>query len=285
MHTLTKEAQQMITLYERDYTINNMTSGVALLKVIVRQAHVDTNATKRYLREQLSSLDKYMIEVGSDIQKFNLHVLSLLEQLYARGGMTEDLLTNLLKGYEAASDKEFVKYIKNKEDEYDDGAEITENQLMESALNKFKIRQAKHIWNAPMEEEEKIIALEAKIEKMQKANKGKTASSKTGENKHRNKRDKDEKSKGKYTKPEWKLIPPKPGESTKKTVKGKDYWWCPNHKAWCRHTKDQCQGKNVPKETNEGAKDGSDDKGKDNPRMQLSQALANLAEAESDDEE
>jgi predicted deacetylase len=45
----------------------------------------------------------------------NLHVQSLIEALNARGETTTDLLTNLFKGYKAAKDEKFIKYIENQE--------------------------------------------------------------------------------------------------------------------------------------------------------------------------
>ena len=49
MHTLTKEAHANITLLQQDYFIDNAASGVLLLKVIISEAHVDTNATERLI--------------------------------------------------------------------------------------------------------------------------------------------------------------------------------------------------------------------------------------------
>ena len=83
-------------------------------------------------------MDTYIKTVDSDIEKFNNYVKSLLRDLEARGETTQDLLSNLFKGYKAASDEKFVKYIQSKEDDYDDGdATITATHLMEIALNKY----------------------------------------------------------------------------------------------------------------------------------------------------
>ena len=46
--------------------------------------------------------------------------------------------------------------------------------------------------------------------------------------------------------PTWKTVPPKEGEELIKTVNGKKYHWCPNHKAWTLHTPEECKKK--PKE-------------------------------------
>jgi hypothetical protein len=290
MHTLTREAHAKITLYRNDYHIGDIGCGVPLLKVIICEAHVDTNATLRLIRKQLASLNTYMSNVGSDIQQFNDHVILLQQELTARGATTNDLLTNLFKAYKEVSDKDFVQYINKKEEEYDDGTDITVEHLMRLALNKYRIRTSDNVWNAPTKEEEKIIALEAKIEQMTKA-KEKSAQGKTNSNtKRRGKRDKEKggnNSRKAYVKPAWMLIAPKSGESGKKTVDGKEYWWCTKHKAWCRHSTNECKGQNIKHpnaQANEGANADSNDRNANDPRVQLSQALANLAETEPNDE-
>jgi hypothetical protein len=228
-----------------------------------------------------------MHDVESDIRQFNDHVILLQQELTARGATTNDLLTNLFKAYKEVSNKDFVQYINKKEEEYDDGYDITVEHLMRLALNKYRIRTSDKVWNAPTREEEKIIALEAKIERMTKA-KDKPAQ---GETKRRGKREKDNdrsNSRKAYVKPAWMLIAPKSGESGKNTVDSKEYWWCTKHKAWCRHSTNECKGQNVKHpnaQANEGANADSSDRNANDPRVQLSQAsLANLAEAEPDDE-
>ena len=83
-------------------------SGNLLLKVLVRESHLDTNATISWIITQLSSLDEYMMIIGSDIGKFNFHVQTLIGSLTAQGETSTDLLTNLFKGYAECSDKTFV---------------------------------------------------------------------------------------------------------------------------------------------------------------------------------
>ena len=80
-----------------------------LLKVIIRESDVDTQATAAFIRQQLSSLDEYIGTVDSDIKKFNTHVKSLTRNLKRRRQQSTDVLANLFKGYKAASDKVFVE--------------------------------------------------------------------------------------------------------------------------------------------------------------------------------
>ena len=47
-----------------------------------------------------------------------------------------DLLSNLIKGYVAASDNTFTKYIERKQEEYEDGTDIKPTALMSLADKK-----------------------------------------------------------------------------------------------------------------------------------------------------
>ena len=246
MNSLGRTGRDKINVWEEEYKFSNPQgtdkrfSGACLLKVVIRESHIDTNATTSHIREQLSSLDFYMPSVNSDIEKFNLHVQTLLEQLAARGETTNDLLTNLFKGYKAVQDKKFVQYIELKEEKYEEGEDMSPQQLMKVALNKYNIRKLRGQWNAPSAEEEKILALEAKINRLQRSR-----------NQRRNNNDNEEKSdnkdgqkssrkkKAKKPKPEWMTTPPndsdtsikKQGNDKYKMVDGKKYFWCPKHKA------------------------------------------------------
>ena len=104
-----------------------------------------------------------MQKVDSDIIKFNNYIDTQVKALAAHGQMTNDLLTNLFIGYKAASDKKFVEYIEHKEEAYEDGEDMMPMGLMRLARNKYKTRKDRLIWKAPMEEDEKIIALKAEL--------------------------------------------------------------------------------------------------------------------------
>ena len=86
-----------------------------MLKIIIRESHLDTNATTTTIRNKLSSLDVHIPTIGYDITKFNGYVKMLIDSLHARGEVTHDLLPNLFKGYKAVSDKKFLNYVSHKE--------------------------------------------------------------------------------------------------------------------------------------------------------------------------
>jgi len=102
-------------------------------------------------------------------------------------------------------------------------------------------------WAAPSLEEEKIIALETKIQKMQKSHGNKS----TNNDQAKGKKGKDKKDSDKTNrrvKPDWmKKAPAQDKMNQSKMVNNKEYWWCKKHKSWTRHKTEECQGKGVNK--------------------------------------
>jgi hypothetical protein len=221
-----------------------------------------------------------MVSIDSDILKFNEHVKDLLKKLKARGAITHDLLANLFKAYKATSDKEFVKYIDQKKNDYDEGINVTPIKLMLLAANKYKTMKQDNEWNAPSIEQEQIIALRAQINKLKvsKANKDNKPNDKeTDEGPQKTK----SKWKRRDTRPSWMFVAPKQGEPDKKTVKGKVWHWCNKHQAWGKHLQSECRGKGYypNKRTH---KDGTPDKDKmpPNKKLKIANALSSILEDE-----
>ena len=106
MSSLTDEAKKKVSIWSSQYRIgeDNQVSGVALLKVIIRESHLDTNATTNQIRTKLSTLDTYILTINCDIGRFNQYVKLLLQSLTARNQTTNDLLINLYKAYGAVND-------------------------------------------------------------------------------------------------------------------------------------------------------------------------------------
>jgi hypothetical protein len=277
--SLTDEASTHMALFRNQYTINGHPAGAAFLKLIIMESYVDTQASTRLTREKLSSLDTYMVSVKSDVEKFNLYVRDQVASLEARGEITEDLLANLFKAYAKASDREFKLYMKKKEDDYDDGAILHPTSLMQQALNKYRSLVEQDMWNAPSDEETKIIALEAKIKKMFKSPSAAKKDGKGDVNKAL--KDGKKKKKERFEKPTWLKDKPKAGEPTKKTEAGKDYHWCPKHEAWGRHEPEDCEGVGIKFEDlkNKGKAKGTDSK----KTLKIARALASVAEGDDSD--
>ena len=169
MASLTTSGLNKVMLRENDYVIDGVESGSCLLKVIISEAYIDTNATTMTIRDRLQTLDKYVVSVKSDIEKVNLYVKTQLQLLAARQETTHDLLSNLFRGYKAASDRAFVDYIKRKQEDYEEGDTMTAADLMDKAVLKYKSRVEKGIWNAPTEDQQRIIALEEELKQVKKS--------------------------------------------------------------------------------------------------------------------
>lgn len=276
MNSLSPAGRAKISIWASRYTISGVTAGVPLLKVIIMESDIDTQATAVYIRQQLSSLDDHMKKVDSDIAKFNQHVRTLIRDLRRRRESSTDVLTNLFKGYKAASDKVFVEYIERKEEMYEEGEKLTVDALMHLAANKYKSRLRKNEWNAPSQEETKILALEAKIKTLEGRQRKRKADS--NDSTTDKKRSKDTPTKLGTPRPAWMTVPPTKTEMGKpKTVKGKEYWWCVPRKVWARHHPKDCKLQ-TPKLPNE------DKRKKDARRLKFDAAMEAIANTNSDND-
>jgi hypothetical protein len=143
MASLTSEVKKKVMIWADQYQVKingARYNGVALLKIVIRESHLDTNATTNQIRTKLYNLDSYIITIDSDIGNFNQNVKLLIQSLSARNQTTSDLLINLFKEYGAVSDKTFRAWLTCKQDNHKEGNEITPDDLMVSAKNKYKQR-------------------------------------------------------------------------------------------------------------------------------------------------
>ena len=113
---------------------------------------------------KLRNLDEYIMKVGSDITKFNGYMKIQIRSLHDRGQQTEDLLFHLFKGYFAVSDKVFVWYIESKKEKHKEGKNLEPDKLMQLADDQIHLLKKKDKWDALLQEEVKLLSLQAKIE-------------------------------------------------------------------------------------------------------------------------
>jgi hypothetical protein len=57
MNSLTKAGKSRVKIWKNQYTVGGFKSGACLLKVIIRESHIDTNATTGHIRTRLTMLD------------------------------------------------------------------------------------------------------------------------------------------------------------------------------------------------------------------------------------
>ena len=232
--------------------------GPLFLKAIVSKIFIDTRATTAAICRELSTLDAYMrsdAANGCNIEKFNLYVQKLINNLAARGETSTDATINLFKGYLAASNKRFVTFMEHQQErQMYLGANLPINEIMHLAQQYWFDRSWDGDWNKPSSEEQQIIALTAQLKQAktkdgkQKGKKGKDK----GKKKNKDKKEEDGKTRQRDNpKWAWKWVPPKPGEKTKDFGK-LTYEWCPHHKQWCTHAASKCtlatQGQNKDKD-------------------------------------
>jgi hypothetical protein len=138
-------------------------SGPLLLKLITTKAHVDLRATALFVCLALGHLDVKMIELCSNVIKFNLCVTKQIQILFHRAQESEDLLVNRIMGCKAAQDVEFTDLIRRKENECDEGRDFTVDSLMADVLAKCHTRVViKKQWGAPTTDQQQILALTAR---------------------------------------------------------------------------------------------------------------------------
>ena len=285
--SLTTEAQKRITLLAADYTVNGMMVGAKLIKILTTQARVDTQYSTNALHEKLKNTVEIMEQQGSDIKKFNNVINDTIDSLAARGEQpSTDLLSNLFKGYLSVADEEFVKYIKDKQADYDEAefepgaVRLTAPQLMAKAFNKYVQRVDKGLWNAPSAQAEEIIALKAEVEQLKAKSKAKPNLKPSPADKKKDDKEKG-KSKGKgkekekkQTFPSWTLKAPSNNEPKEKKVNNKMFYWCPTHKRWVNHKPHECKLKlKLAAEATSGSPPSAGSPSDSGPELRLASAI------------
>ena len=255
--SLTQEATDKMVDETDEYTIGDTPVGIKYLKHMLDRATVDTRSTASHLRKNLTDLDSYMATINSNIEEFNNYVKINQQGLKARGERTDDLMINLFKGYAAARDATFVKYIATKQDAYDEGDTMTTKDLMRFALNRYKNRVRDGTWGAPTAEEKRIVALSSTLNKLKDQNlqlsksidrggrgRGRGGKGNKGEGGDRaNSEEQASTATAEKKERAWMLVAPKDGEKHEKSVPGfkGTMYWCPEHKKWGGHKLDKCK--------------------------------------------
>ena len=72
--SLSKVGKTKVMVWEDQCKIKGRPSENLLLKIIIREIHMDSNTTTTSIRNQLSSLDHFITTIRCDITKFNVHI-------------------------------------------------------------------------------------------------------------------------------------------------------------------------------------------------------------------
>ena len=252
MNTLSVTGLQRIQVWRDQYTINGNDAGLCLLKVIVRESYLDSNATVSTIRMNLTMLDDYIRKNGSDLTAFAAYVQSQVDGLAARNETTQDLVVNLFKGYKAVTYQPFLDYLQTIENAHEDGsAVVTAPMLMLRCKNFYQTKLTRDEWEQPSETDKTMLALQTKMETYH--NQVKTLrkqSPKKSDQKTKNPYNKT-KTKNSDEKPKWLLNHEKPKtEDMKKNRSwgGKSWHWCDKSTGgqcngkWRVHSPSECKG-------------------------------------------
>ena len=92
MVSLTPEGSSKIAVWYHELMDEGLGNGPILLRVIIRESDMDTNASERHLRQKIRTLDTYIPSIDHDIIKFNIYVKEIVNELAANGHTTSDLI-------------------------------------------------------------------------------------------------------------------------------------------------------------------------------------------------
>jgi hypothetical protein len=128
---------------------------------------LSTPSTAYFKRSQLSDMLTIMKLAEGNINNFNERVRALVNELASVGQSVnnEDLLINLMKGYEAAPDKPFVHQMQDKHTRimYYNDADRKMEHIMRFVEQFSTGRTNNGTWGKPTHEEQQLIALIAQI--------------------------------------------------------------------------------------------------------------------------
>jgi hypothetical protein len=271
-NSLTDEARLLMMSDEDVYTIGGEADGIVFFKLIVGRASIDTNAKTNMIRQKIANLKHAMRDdFKGNVRDFNVHVASLRDQLLGRGQQVDELVTHLFDAYtDSVPNEEFKRYIEMHRNMFDDGLELSSEQLMRHALTKYDTINQRSV--TKQEGEPTVLALQAAAPKQEKKSNNdfiKSLIAKLGESKGK---------KSPRKVPNWKKKEPAEKEPSTKTVNGKKYHWCPKHKLWTIHTPNDCTLQ-LEGETNQEQKSSLNN----DPTLALSKALLGMMN-EDDDE-
>ena len=218
------------------------------LKLLIQKASVDTRSTLALLCRNMNTLDIQIGKLGFNIKKFHDYVKTQIRGLASQGAIMDagNVMTNLQLANMTVPDQTFKNYMTRLQDDYNDNRrDFTVDSLMEAAVNKYKTIVESGQWQAHSPEEEKIIALQAKVDKWEKK-----SPPKKSEPKKKRGKDKDGKLKsGDDKKWAWKLNTLMANAPQTKQFESETYHWCPKHVAWTLHSPADCRKGETPNKT------------------------------------
>ena len=263
--SITKEAKTRVEVFKDEYEFSDAGTpakkiivAAALYKVIMRLTTLDTKSTNKALRDTILDLPNYCLTVQGDIDKIHTRFNNTYSQLKARGEEVPDKEGILFATYDKVPDKDFCDYMKRQKDDFYDNCGDMKNatyiDILKKAAGKFNNmkQDPTHQWGTLSEADQKVIALEALLDKNLKLTKelqsklkkgGKDGQTNEGGGTQPTKKNKKNTSNRSRQKEDeaWKKIAPKDGDPKTKQVGKKTWNWCMHHQAWCIHKSNDCK--------------------------------------------
>ena len=197
--------------------------------MILKESGLQTHAMLLKEKAILANLPALMARITHNMSKFNSLILSATNSLKRNESSAPDLLHQLFQAYLPCPNNKFHDYFTLKQNKFDEGAVMNTYYLIKCAKYKYKTLLDKGEWEAPIAQEEQIIALRAEINTL------KARSSKGGAGKCQHQchdkpltiKQTQKKVKGKVKRYfSWQLIPPKVSQVNTRAKWEKEYHWC-----------------------------------------------------------
>ncbi len=241
-NSLSLSAKVQLLTYKNEYIFDGVKYAPLMYKVIMRLATIDSVATTQTLWDNLQNLSVFAAMVSGDIDKINTEFNKNYSHILARGATVDNPLNILFNAYLVVPCYHFKTYMKQKHNGYLDGTLILTHKVL-IAFVKAHFDHLKNTgqWGAKSPDNEKIVAMAAKINslkgqlkldpKLSAIAKDKKKEDK-GENKGKKKNKKDTSNK-KYQKKDeaWKKVPPKDSNPKEKQLGKYTFQWCKHHMA------------------------------------------------------
>jgi len=163
-NSLSLSAKVQLLTYKNEYIFDGIEYAPLMYKVIMRLAAINSVATTQTLRDNLQNLSVFAATVSGDIDKINTELNKNYSQILARGATVHDPLNLLFNAYLVVPCYHFKTYMKQKHNGYLDGTlTLTHEVLMAFAKAHFDYLKNTGQWGAKSPDDEKIVAMAAKI--------------------------------------------------------------------------------------------------------------------------
>lgn len=217
--------------------------GPLAWKIVTNHCVKNDNQTIR--RALCSAHTLNLADFDNNVDKMISHIQDNMMILYSSGETDKSVTANLFRILKKAPCEEFVSWVIQKQTIWDEGGNFDLQNFMANAQSKYQNYVKDKLWKSPktikeVEKESELVALNAKLERLEILLAAKDGNSRTNTDKGSS----------------WRTSPPKEGEEHEKTVKGRKFFWCKYHKFWTpSHTSEQCKkGQKEKEETTSGPK-------------------------------